>query len=83
MCERRSPELAAAGVVYIAARPPQIKTLEQQEVLISPALPQGTTLAIARHAVVSALGPMRVEATRKGDRVRLRFCGATTLLILS
>jgi hypothetical protein len=48
MCERRSPELAAAGVVYIAARPPQIKTLEQQEVLISPALPQGTTLNLSR-----------------------------------
>jgi hypothetical protein len=63
-----------ADVVYVAAEMPQTPTLEQREVLISRALPQGTTLAIVKHGVLSGLGPMRIEAVRKGDRVRLWFC---------
>jgi hypothetical protein len=65
-------DMTRADVVYIAAEMPQ--TLEQRDVLITRALPQGMTVAIARTAVISALGPMRIEARRDGGRVRLRFC---------
>jgi hypothetical protein len=67
------PRLAPAGVVYIAAAR-QAKTLGYQDVLVSPAIQKGSVLAVVKDAVVSTLGPMRVEAVRKRDEMRLRFC---------
>jgi hypothetical protein len=68
------PKSAAAGVVCVVGHQRQVKTLEQRGVLISSAVPKESALAVAKDAVVSTFRPMRVEAMRKDDRVRLRFC---------
>jgi hypothetical protein len=67
------PKLATAGVVTVAAHRRQVKSLVQRGVLISPAIPKNSMVAVARDGVTSVLGPMRVEAVRQGDRVQLKF----------
>jgi hypothetical protein len=71
------PQLAAAGIVYISGRKHVRAMWDRSAALMSPALRNGSLLAVAKDGVTSVLGPVRVAAVRKegtSDQVRLRFC---------
>jgi hypothetical protein len=61
---------APGGAVSIAAR----RTRTQRDILVSSAVREDTILVVAKDALVSTLGPLRVAAEQKGKQVLLRFC---------